>query len=53
MWHKACAQLSQVGPAGQGLVYFRKPFHTRVKEGRWSWSVMPKVGAARKLGCRA
>jgi hypothetical protein len=39
--------------AGQSLAYFQKLFHTRVKGGRWSWSVMPKVGAARKLGCPA
>jgi hypothetical protein len=37
--------------ASQGLVYFRKPFHTRVKEGCWSGSVTPNVSATRKLGC--
>jgi hypothetical protein len=37
-------------PAGQSLVYFQKPFDTHVKGGRWSTSVMPKVGAVKKLG---
>jgi hypothetical protein len=31
-------------PAGQGLAYFRKPFHTHDKGGRWSKSVMLEVG---------
>jgi hypothetical protein len=30
-------------PAGQGLVCYQRSFHTRVKGGRWSRSVMPKV----------
>jgi hypothetical protein len=37
-------------PSDQSLAYFRKPFHTRVKGGRWSRLVMPKLDAARKLG---
>jgi hypothetical protein len=35
-------------PAGQGLAYFLKPFHTRVKGGQWSRSVTPKVGEDRE-----
>jgi hypothetical protein len=65
MWHKARAQSSQSGAGrpnlfgrltsllwsvGQSLAYFQKPFHTRVTEGRWSRSVMPKISAVRKLG---
>jgi hypothetical protein len=30
-------------PAGRGLAYYRKQFHTRVKGGRWSRSVTPEV----------
>jgi hypothetical protein len=37
-----------VGPAGQGLAYFRKPIHTRVKGGRWNRSVTLKVGEGRE-----
>jgi hypothetical protein len=35
-------------PAGQGLAYYRNPFHARVKGGRWSRSVMPKVYEGRE-----
>jgi hypothetical protein len=35
--------------AGQGLAYYRKPFHTHVKGGRWSRLVMPEVGEGRNL----
>jgi hypothetical protein len=35
---------SLLWPAGQGLAYFRKSFHTRVKGGQWSRSVTLKVG---------
>jgi hypothetical protein len=35
-------------PAGQGLTYFRKLFHTRVTGGWWSRLVMPKVGEGRE-----
>jgi hypothetical protein len=31
---------------GQGLTYFQKLFHTRVKRGRWRWSVMPEIDDA-------
>jgi hypothetical protein len=31
-------------PIGQGLAYFRKPFHTHVKGGRWSRLMTPEVG---------
>jgi hypothetical protein len=31
-------------PASQGLMYLQKPFHTCLKGGQWSWSVMPGVG---------
>jgi hypothetical protein len=30
-------------PAGQGLAYFRKLFHTCAKGGQWSRSMTPEV----------
>jgi hypothetical protein len=35
-------------PVDQGLAYFQKPFHTRVKGGQWSRSVTPEVGEGRE-----
>jgi hypothetical protein len=52
MWRKDQAQQSQSGAGRHVLVPFQTPLCQRVKEGRCTGHPMPKVGAARKLGCQ-